>query len=349
MAVTDRLRITLGPFAGNVGEAELSDYSSVTVTMNNEDGCDLSITASASSPAAQLISELATDFWVYLGTTLMQRFRCTSVEQNWDEEGNDDLTIAGVCYRRILSRRLLNNDLSFDAVSQGDIAWAVVSDTQSADGGDLGITPGTLDPTLNDREYIVGENIGEILSDLSNVIGGPRIVVGGDRVLNVFPAGTFTTQRQPIMLGATARKLSRASGAGYFSNAIQGLGDEGRTDIVFRADAASVAVVGRWEEAQAWSSVTSQPTLIEQTEGQLQVRVSPSSTWAVTLEVSRWLSDLPLRVGEVVKVVVPRSTVAPVGTPTTAVQTLCVDLALTATADGELSVSGALVELPSDL
>lgn len=346
MALTP-LRFTVGPSTGAAGVAEVVDFSDLSMSFNLDDGCQMTLNAAGNSPATKVVNELATDVWVYLGATLLQRFRVLTVEQSWGVDGEDTISLTAICYRRLLGRRLLNNDLSFSAVGQADIAWALVQDTQAATNGDLGITEGTLDSggiTRSRSDYLRGSNIGELLTNLSNVINGPRINISPTLAFSAVPAGPTNVLPQPVARGVTARSLTRSSGAADFANVVLGFGDEEATTPKLAEDFSAGAAFGRWESTAAWNSVTVQATLDESTDSELQERVSPLATWAVEIDPARWRTDMPVMPNDEVTVVVPRSTVAPVVAART-VQALCVDLQLGFTADAGFTVAASLVEV----
>jgi hypothetical protein len=341
----------VGPASGSDPTAELSDFFSVGVASNLDDGCELNLVARGDTETTRIISELDTDAWVYLDGSLFQRFRLTNIQQEWGPSGEDRITAIGGCYRRILYRRLLNNALSYSGVGQGTIAWGLIADTQAADSGGLGITQGTLiDTTTRDRTYLAGENVGELLENLARVIGGPRYVLGGDLVFNALAGDSFPTQSVPLLLGVTARSMVRQSGADLYANVVRGSGDVDVTTPVVEETtdvAAGTEARGRWESAQTWGTVTEQSTVQEKTEGELQERTAPVASWTADIEPERWLTDFVLRAGDICEIVVPRSTVAPVGVPTTQVTGQCVDLTFSIDASGVLTVGGAFVETPT--
>ena len=344
------LNVVVGPSSGSQGTAEVVDFSSLSWTSNKDDGCDLTFSLDGRSQAGLVISELDTDCWLYSAGALAQRFRIMSVEQTWGPDGTDDISIAAVCYRRILYRRLLVSDLTYSAVGQGDIAWGLVADTQAQTGGDLGITAGTLtNTTTRDRGYLAGVNVGEMLTNLANVIDGPRYTLGADRVLNVLAGDTWPTQAQPIVLGATATALARKSGAALFANAVRGTADQELTTPVVVEDAGLASDPrGRWDTAVSWPTVTEQATLDENTNGELLGRVSPVASWSVAVDPQRWLTDLPIEAGDLATLVVPRSTVAVIGVPAATVNVQTQERSVTVTPDGDLAVSVSVIELPPE-
>jgi hypothetical protein len=350
VALTNLIRVLVGPSSGSVPTTEVSDHFGISYTGNIDDGSDLTFSLPGGSQAAGDIDELATDCWVYLSGVLLQRFRITNVEQEWDEDGGDVVSVQAFCYRRIMYHRLLNNDLTFAAATQASIVLALIADTQAALSGDLGITTGTSASTATRTiEHYQGENIGKILEEITRLVGGPRITINGQLEVSVQDQNTWPVQAMPIIRGVTARSMVRASGADLFANVVQGQGDVEQTSI-YTAVAASVTAGtdprGRWESAQSWGTEINPAGVVEKTDGELQERISPLSSWTAIIEPSRFLSDLPLRPGDIAQLVVPRSTVAPIGVPAAQVTVQCQDLSVEVTPDGELVVAAALIEVP---
>jgi len=341
------VRLAVGPRTGSDPTAELTTFQSFSLTQNTTDGCTLTLNLPASSIAARSIDELATDVWVFIDDEALVRYRVMTVNQAWTEDGGDTIDVTGNCYRRLLFRRRLNNNLSFSGVGQGSIVWQMIQDTQSAPGGDLGITAGTLDAaTTRDREYLRGDVIGQRIAELTQVIDGPRWSITPAGVLNVLAGDSWPTFSEPLIRGVNLRSMRRESGADFYGNAAYGTGDTLATYLEIVEDAGvATDPRGRWDIGASWPSVSSQATLAEHTAGALLEAVSPAAVWKVTFKPEWWVSS-GLRIGDIRPLVVPRSTVAPV-VPQAQVDVQVVDLNVTLTADGDLQVSGTAVELPS--
>lgn len=244
-----QIRVGVGPWTSSAPVIELTDWDALTFNGNAQDGCEVQITARGDTPAAEQIDEMATDVWLYAGTTLLQRFRVLNVAQTWGIEGEDVITLVGGCHRRMMYRRELPRDLRFDQVGQGDIVWALVQETQHAPGGYLGLTAGTLDNSvLRDRSYFEGENIGELIENLERVIDGPLVEFNGAKQVIAHAPGSETVHSTPIMRGATARQVTRQSGSDLFANVVNGTGDTNVLDP-YRATAEPLA--GYWTFTEA--------------------------------------------------------------------------------------------------
>jgi hypothetical protein len=346
----DIYTIAVGPWTGADPTQEVTSFGQVSISTNFDDGTQLSFDVLGGSPEAAQISELATDVWVYQLGAVWLRCRVVAVEQAWGENGEDVATVTAVCYKRLLNARHVQSPLSYTATDQAQIVWGLIQHTQAQTGGTLGITAGTLNggSVNRDRQYVPGENIGKVLADLSTVLNGPWWGVDGNRLLQVRPLSAFAANTTPLMLGATARKLSRRSGAAQFANSAFVDGDNAST-VPVSVNSATIATDprGRWERAAGFPTVVEQQTLVEKANGLVATSVSPAAAWSVEVEPARYLTDANFDVGETVEVVVPPSAVAPLGTPSLTVIARIMNVSVSLGADNTASASMELIEVPA--
>ena len=103
-------------------------------------------------------------------------------------DGNDWAEI--ICYdwfEQLLHRRT-PAFIRYDQIDAGMIAWSLIDHTQndSSGHGDMGITMGNIQSTMNrDREY-EDYKVGEAISNLSNVISGFDFEITNDKKFNVY-------------------------------------------------------------------------------------------------------------------------------------------------------------------
>lgn len=349
VAASDIFTLGVGPWTDSVPDQEIGQFGSVSVTFNLDDGADLSFDVPGLSPTARAIDELATDVWLFQSGVPFVRARIVSVNQTWGPSGEDVAAVTAVDYKRLLNARHIRTPLTFSQVPQSEIVWALVDHAQTATGGDLGITKGNTSQVIDrDRSYVVGENIGSMLANLSGVIDGPWWGIGADLVFSSFPYNSFRVQDAPIMLGATARTLTRQSGAGEFGNVVYCDGDDAETVGVF-AESPTLATDprGRWERAFGFPNVVLQDTLDENAAGLVEQYNSPIATWSCEIEPARYLSDLALLPGDYVQIVVPPSVVAPIDDPGFSVGGQVMSLSLSIDADGAVGVSAECIEVPT--
>lgn len=348
VAPADVFTLAVGPWQDTQPSQEIGQFGSVSVSSNLDDGVEVSFDIPGRSPTARAIDELATDVWLYRESVAFVRARVVSVVQTWGPDGDDLVSVTAVDYKRLLNARHVWSPLTYSGVDQAQIVLDVINHTQALTGGSLGIIAGTLGAGFaRDRTYKIGENIGKVLGDLSGVINGPWWGIDADRQLNCFPYFAFPVRDTPVMLGATARSLTRQSGASEFANAVFVDGDDAAT-VPVQVEDVNVGTDprGRWERAAGFPNVVLQPTLDEKADGLLEASESPIAQWSCELEVSRFLTDLDVSPGEYVEVVVPPSVVAPIESPGFSVGCQVMSLSLALSGDGAASVSVELIEVP---
>lgn|GEM_PF-3116117 len=348
VAVADVFTLGVGPHTGAQPIQEVGLFGTASVAMSLDTGPTVTFDVAGDSPGARQIDELATDVWVYLNGATIARCRVASVQQTFGPDGDDTVNVTAVGYEALMTARHVQSPLVYAGVDQAQIVWALIQHTQAQAGGDLGITAGTLDggSILRDRAYLMGENIADILSNLSATFDGPWWGIDGLLNLNVHPFSTFPTLSTPIMLGVTARSMTRNSGASTFANSVIADGDANFTTPVSVDDAGIAADPrGRWERIAGFPLVTDQSTLVENADGLLQSARSPIASWSCQIDASRFITDAGYMPGDFVKIVVPASTVAPSGVPEFSVDGQVMSMTLTIDASGESSVDVQCVEV----
>ena len=306
-------RATITPFVvASTPTQVLTSFDSWTLDRNFDDGCTLTFSLMGNSLPGIAITELSTDIWLYSRGVLDQRFRVVEVEQTWDADGRNTLQVTSVCYRRLLAARHLTTSLSFVGVSQGQIVWDLIQQTQAQTNGDLGITLSSLGPTvLRDREYTIGQNILEAIIDLSKAENGIAWEIDATLGLIVTQPDLYPSKPQPVQVGTNALNLSKPSGASRFANTVIVSGDTQLTTLVIEQTIGlSSDPRGRWEKYTSYPSAQLQTTLEQQARGLLDSIISPAVVYGFEIETDRFLTDSGYEVGDFTTVVEP-STVIP--------------------------------------
>lgn len=346
MAVNN-FTVAVGAYTATAPSQAVTFYDSWKLDRNLDDGCTFSFGVPGYSPEAGAISELDTDVWLYRNGSLDQRFRIVQVNQEWGPSGEDTVSVQAVCYRRLFAGRYLNTDLSFDQVSQGQIIWDLIDHSQNLVNGDLGITIGNLGPTvLRDRSYEAGQNILDIITDLSNVINGPTWDIDENLELVVSQYPLYPNNPTPVVLGATALSLSRPSGASKFANVAVVSGNQQETTLVV-AEATGLPTDprGRWERRASYPTVSLQGTLNDHSTGLLTEYQAPTTIWSVNVNPERFFGDALYQLGDFVRIVQPPSTAAPISIPAVEVPGQVIAISIDADADGEVGVVMRVVEV----
>ena len=349
-------QIAYGPYTNTTPTQTLTAFFTWELTRNLDDGCALRLSLPANTIPGVQIQELQTDLWLYRDGVLQDRFRVVAIDQEWGEDGETELSVQAVCYRRILASRHVITPLTFTNVSQGDIVWGLIQHAQAQTNGNLGITLGSTGPTiLRSRSYLPGQNILEAITDLAQADGNMIWDIDANLQLFVDVAGNSPLIAMPAQLGTNVRNMAKPSGAALFGNVALVSGDTQFTTLeVQTSTTLATDARGRWEKYRSFSQEQTQANLVEQALGIVESTQSPSVVWAFDLYPERYFTDSAYGIGDFVKLVQP-ATVVPSKPDATIpyltvppllviVQVLTVNL--TVTADGGVSVKMTAVQAP---
>jgi hypothetical protein len=280
------------PAPGDKPTHPVTSFISGRVLQTLHDAASVEFTVAARSPEARAIDGLGSDVWVYRDGVKWLRCRILPVTQDWDEDGDSTVQIAAVGYKRLLDWRYFQADLDFEGVNQHQIIRQVIAHTQAQDNGGLGIvTSGSWSPVdLRTRRYQEGDNIGQRLDELSDVIDGPWWDIDADLACVSHNWDELATNTDPLVLGTNARKMRRVPA--QFVNVSGAIGSAEQTTPEWRVTPAVTAwedVRGRWEMFDAsHGSVTEQATVVEYAQSNLAHLQNPPAAWTVEIEPARY-------------------------------------------------------------
>lgn len=316
-----RMKMSVGPSSSSAPVQEVTAFTNATLTLSLYAGPVLSFGAPGLSPAALLLSGLASDVWVYKNGAAWQRVRVMPIGQTWGPSGEDDVTVNAVGYRQVVeARHIISSPPTFTGIDQGTIVWNLIQHTQAQTAGDLGITAGTiLTGVTRDRtEYKIGDNLGTILGALTKVQAGVWYDIDAAKVLTCKLFSAFTTRTDPIVLGANARSAIRNPSTVAFANVGGAIGSAVAT-VPAWSSAPTLATDprGRWETFDSThSSVIVQAQVAEYAQGLVTDRALPPYAWTFDIDPAAFFEGSSnYDVGEFVPVVVPRSAVDEIATP----------------------------------
>lgn len=343
-------------------DQEVSDFDTVRVTFNLNDGDAISFTIPDDSPAAPYLDGLASDVFLFnkLDNTrsdhLWQRYRVLPLRQAWSADGGSAVTVDAVCYKHLMKARRLHPDANglaptFTNYEQAFIIRDLIAHTQGLTGRNLGITTSTAVTTgqARDRtEYKVGDVIYDLIDNLTKVINGPT--------WRVYPGTTSTVQLQtqmlsafpvwtdPIVYGDNAVSLDRDPGD--FANSVFVPGTQETTYSWYDMASAATDPRGVWEASVSpSSSVVRQSEIDQLAQGTATEMSKPPATWQIEMDVARWLSDSRYMPGALVPLKVPIATIDPLAAEAAdVVNVRVVDVQLDVDKTGGLSVKLAAVE-----
>lgn len=339
----------MGPASGSAPTQVVTSFSNGQLKASLARGPELTFTMPGRSPAALASDGLATDVWVFVRGVLAHRCRMLPLKQGWTADGDDVVSVTAVGYRRLVEgRHIISGPPTFSATDQGSILWQLVQHTQAQTGGDLGITAGTYTTgVLRDRnEYKVGDNLGTLMTNMSNVLDGCWWGVDADLVFTARLWTDFPVRSERIVRGGNARTLDRDPGT-MFANVA---GAVGSTEQTVPAWAVAPTVVtdprGRWEVFDSsHGSVTDQGTVQDYADGLLFTRSYPPALWTVELEPAAYFDgDAGYVEGDLVTIVVPRSAVNEVGIPPVHVTAQVTEVSIAFDEHGATSVRLAAAE-----
>lgn len=363
----------VGPSSGTAPTQEVTDFDQVSVKFHLIDGDTISFSVSGRGQAAKYIDGLASDVWLYNMTTMVtradhlwQRFRILPAEQQWGENGENDVAVNAVCYKHPLNARFIHptpaanagsGGWSFTNTEQGIIIGTLIQHTQLQTNGDLGIVfefaaDYTTGINRDRTEYKVGDNIGNLIADLTKVQNGPTWAIRpsaattAQRVLYVKMASTFPTHATPAMWGGNCKALKRSPG-NLFANSGFCPGNAELSGAWVDAVGIASDPRGRWEATRSTSTSTVDSATVTATaQGVVDDYGKPPATWTMEIEPERWLTDSRYTPGMFVNVKVPPNIVDPLGDENAVLKlTQVIEVSLTVGGSGETGVSVTAIEV----
>lgn len=248
-------------------------------------------------------------------TRILDRLRVGTLQDEF-ADSKHTVQVAGLDYKDVLHRRLLYSGatLTHTGVDQAEIAWALVNYTQGLAGGQLGIAKGWTGTTPTgqprDREYELGDSIGERVQELSEVIGGFDWDIlptsASAMQMQVWYPQRGTDRGVVLIHGGLVESWSRAEDSGEYANAIRytGGGDTPPTPVESSAPDIGSVAQGRWDRAFGDDGLITQSALDDRAAWQLgQSQVVPV-VWTVKLRRGGWSGPDHIWIGDTVRLIV---------------------------------------------
>lgn len=241
---------------------------SITLSLGEPSVCSFSI--SGLDPAALTLDEMITDVvWNRNGTDIV-RMRTGSSTDEIDADTHT-VTFNGVDYRGLLDRRFLSTTISTTGsatgTDQADIIWQMITQTQTALGGNLGITKqpawavsGIRRKDVWDRGTAIGQAITEIgLRRSVDGLYGFDWDVLPDLSLHLYEPRRGTSTGFSIEYGINCKSVSRSISSDDYGNyAVTQWTDKlgnPKEGVAYSSDLGS-RPEGRWEvwEGGTWAT-----------------------------------------------------------------------------------------------
>lgn len=265
---------------------------------------ELSFTVSGSLFESSLIVARQTDVLVYRDKRPQGRLRVMR-RPSALAGGKHQIKVTCVDYRQVLYGRILHHTLNYAAVDQAQIVWDLIDYTQDEarcglPNGDLGLTPGVLSAgTPRDRTYEPGVQIGKLINDLTDNIGGFDWWIDHEMKVNVAsPRRVRDMTGQVLQYGPTVSAL-QINPSDVFVNVARQTGDP--TLIPETVDALP-DVRGRWEENQADADLTVQTSVLGRAQRRLADGQNAPTVYVATIVKGEWGQGVqPLVPGDVTR------------------------------------------------
>jgi microcystin-dependent protein len=259
-----------------------------------------SFTVPGRHPEATLLTEAASDIVVRRAGQNLFRGRLS--------ESNDTLSadvhtvaFAAVDYRGLLDRRILWSDspLSFRGVDQGQIAWTLIADSQRRPGGNLGVVQGTGTQTgvARDRDFAPGQKLGELITQLGEVIGGFDWEIDANLAFNVFYPQRGRSAGLELVYGQQVSDATRQVTTTAYATALRYQGDPAATVAVEVSDPV-FGPSGRWEAAPSDPNLKLQTSVSDAANAYLAASDTLIANYRLTLLEGWWTGTAALWLGD---------------------------------------------------
>ena len=273
-------------------------------------------------PEAAHLIELATDLHVLRAPqqgARKERLYRGRIGKSGDTFDTDthSVTVPSLDYRAVLQRRHLlhGSQQVWTQQDQAAIAFGLIQQAQRLPGGDYGIVMGSS-PTgvLRDRSYDLGDNIGERIQELSEVIDGFDwdVTSTSDTGLQLdiwHPQRGVTLPGIVLEFGGAVASGSRTVDSGDYANHIRVTGSqpEGGGDgpqpeeRPFPGTPWEPRPEGRWDKTYG-EPITTQPALAERADWLLDQAQVVTPTYSLKLRRGWWRGPGHLWLGDAVTV-----------------------------------------------
>lgn len=312
----------LGPATGGMTR-ELSRARARKCSFKLTEPSEVSCELDGRHAEAGYLAELATDLHVLRAPhhgARKERLYRGRVGQSGDTFGADThtVTVPSLDYRAVLQRRHLmsGSQQIWTQADQAEIAYGLVQQAQRLPGGDYGIVMGRAPSTgiRRDRSYDLGDNIGERIQELSEVIDGfdwdVTSTSGTGLQLDIWhPQRGVTLPGIVLEFGGAVASGSRTVDSGDYANHIRVTGSqpEGGGDgpqpeeRPFPGTPWEPRPEGRWDKTYG-ESITTQPALAERADWLLDQAQVVTPTYSLKLRRGWWRGPGHLWLGDSVTV-----------------------------------------------
>lgn len=202
--------------------------------------------------------------------------------------------------------------LRFDQIDQAEIAWDLISDSQDRTAGDLGISPTWTGATptgqLRDRQYEIGDSIGQRIQELSEVIDGfdwdITPISPSALALEVWSPERGVNRGVILEYGGLVARFKRSVQPGEYANSIRMTGADSLDAQEREAEDLASNPAGRWDRVFGDTGLTTQTALDERAHWQMKESQFVPTSWSLTLRPGGWQGPDHIWLGDTVRLIV---------------------------------------------
>jgi microcystin-dependent protein len=276
------------PTGENVGTLTSATTRRLSWYLDSAAGCGF--TMPGAHPETAQVAELSVDVACSRNGVALFRGRVGGSTDTLTANA-DTVAFTATDYRGILGRRLMwaNATRSFRQADQANIAWQMIADTQAQPGGNLSIVRGSAPTTgmLRDRDYNTGQNVGEALTQLGDVINGFDWEIDANRNFNLFYPQRGRSTGLVLTYGRDIVGVTRTIDPTRYANAVFYTGSTATTPVE-AALSTFDPEVGRWDAQKSDPNLILQQTVQDQATAELDTASTFDPSFSVTLAAGRW-------------------------------------------------------------
>jgi len=308
-------QFVLGPASGG-HDVSVTQARSRTVTFRLADSSEAGFQIDADTAAGRYVQELSTDLHYIRNGRILYRGRIGPTADDGDDKSKDTLDVKTADYKELLKRRRLytGDIITFTQNGQDNIAWVLLNNTQVRPGGNLGISKGVGfggdNQWYRDRTYVLGDSIGDLLQQLSEVDNGfdwsIDPVDASSLKLNLWHPFRGTDRGVVLEYGGLIRAYHRETDPGAYANQIRITGD---TAVLPAAGVTRVAAdiatrpEGIWDGVYG-TDIQTATTLNDRADWQLANAQLVPVTYSLTFKVNGWGGPDHVWLGDTVETVI---------------------------------------------
>jgi len=308
-------QFVLGPASGG-HDVSATQARSRAVTFRLMDSSEAGFQIDADTDAGRYVQELSTDLHCIRDGRILYRGRVGPTADDGDDKSADTLDVKTFDYKELLKRRRLytGDIITFTQTGQDLIAWTLLNNTQVRAGGSLGISKGVGfggdNQVYRDRTYLLGDAIGDLLQQLSEVANGfdwsIDPVDASSLLMNLWHPFRGTDRGVVLEYGGAIRAYHRETDPGAYANQIRVTGD---TSVLTAAGVTRVATdiatrpEGIWDAVYG-TDIQTAANLNDRADWQLANAQLVPVSYSLTFKPGEWKGPDHVWLGDTVNLII---------------------------------------------